>query len=468
MSKELFLELTPFGARAALLRHGELLEVRFADNDVDDIRGQVFLARVRSIDKDLDAAFIDCGHGQTAYLSGRDGRWANGRRRDGPLSQQITEGQSVLVQGLGVSRDGKKPKVTTDIQLAGMFAIFRPRRHSVKLSNKLSDTGQSDRLRELAKELYPESGVIFRGAAGEASGDDLQKESEQLRALWSEIEAKADTVKAPASLFHRKDPLHRVLHDAMQPDVSRVVAGDQLTLVRARNYFETWLPAMASRLECIPGAFEINGVNEQLEQALEPRIELAGGGDIVIESTAALTAIDVNSGGRRALDANLDAAKEIARQLRLQRIGGTIVVDFIDLESRSDRETLMDGLKNAFAEDPASVQILPPTPLGLVQISRQRLGKSLRERLSRPCPTCNGGGSTTGLQASLERLLGELGEQAAAAKPAKIRVAVDLYSYVATEALEPVKEYITTRGLPTPTIEPDDSLKPAAFRILGA
>ncbi len=468
MSKELFVELTPFGARAAIMQHGDLQEIRFADNEVSDIRGQIFQARVRSLDKDLDAAFIDCGHGQTAYLSGRDGRYATGRRRDEPLSKQLTEGQTVMVQGTGVGRDGKSPKVTSDIQISGMFMIFRPRRQSVKLSRRLSDTGQSDRLRNLAKDLFPDGGAIFRGSAAEASDDDLSSESERLRGLWSEIEGKADTVKAPAILFERKDALHRVLHEAVQPEISRIVASDQIALVRARTFLETWMPQLAKSLECLPGAFAINGINEQLDQAMETEFELPGGGNIIIETTAALTAIDVNSAGRRPLETNLEAAKEIARQLRLQRIGGNIVVDFIDLESRSDREALMSGLKGAFANDPAAVQILPPTPFGLVQISRQRLGKNLRERLLRACPTCAGSGMTISLQASVERMLGELIERVVSPEPAKFRVAVDLYGYLAAEGSEPFRDFIINRGMPSPTLEPDDALAPGTYRLLGA
>ena len=467
MNRELFIELTPFGARAAILDNGDLIEVRFADNEANDIRGQIFQGRVQTIDKDLDAAFIDCGRGQIAYLSGRDGRWATGRRRDEPLAKQLTEGQTIMVQGSGVSRDGKKPKVTSDIQIAGMFVIFRPKRQSVKLSSRLSDTGQSERLRALAKDMFPGGGAIFRGAAGEASDEDLRTESDRLRLIWTEIEAKADEVKGPASLFERKDPLHRVLNDAIQPGIERVITGDQISLIRARTYLEAWLPHMAKRLECIPGAFAVNGVNEQLEQALDHRFELANGGNIVIESTAALTAIDVNSGGRAALETNVDAAKEIARQLRLQRIGGTIVVDFIDLESRREREALMTALKGAFADDPAAVQILPPTPLGLVQISRQRLGKSLRERLQRPCPSCSGSGSVISLPASTERMLGELLERGARPAPARFRTAVDLYSYLATDGALPFRNYVTDRGMPMPTLEPDEGLAPGTYRLLG-
>ncbi len=468
MSKELFVELTPFGARAAIMRHGELQEIRFADTEISDIRGHIFQGRVRSIDKNLDAAFVDCGHGVLAYLAGRDGRFATGQRRDEPLSTQLTEGQTVVVQGTGVGRDGKKPRVTTDIQIAGMFSIFRPRRRSVKLSSKLSETGQSDRLRALAKDIFPDGGAIFRGAASEAGDDDLRTESERLRALWSEVEAKADTVKAPASLFERKDPLHRVLHDAIQPDIGRIVTSDRIALARARTYLEIWMPAMAKRLECVPGAFVVNGINEQLDQVLDHKIELEGGGNIIIETTAALTAIDVNSAGRPALETNVDAAKAIARQLRLQRIGGTIVVDFIDLEGRSEREALMTALKGAFADDPAAVQILPPTPFGLVQISRQRLGKSLRERLQRPCPSCTGNGTIISLSASTERMLGQLSERGVKPEPAKLRTSVDLYSYLATEAAEPFRDFIANQGMPPPTLEPDETLAPGTYRLLGA
>ncbi|MGI9493328.1 MAG: ribonuclease E/G, partial [Geminicoccaceae bacterium] len=423
-----------------------------------------------SLDNDLDAAFIDCGHGQIAYLSGRDGQWATGRRRSEPLSKQLTEGQTIMVQGAGagVSRDGKKPKVTSDIQIAGLFIVYRPRRQSVRFSQRLSDSGPSDRLRTLATAMFPKGGAIFRGAAAVASDEDLSAESERLRDLWSEIEAKADNAKAPAVLFERKDPMHRVLHEAIQPEVSRIITGDQIALVRARSYLETWMPQMAKKLECLPGAFVINGINEQLDQALETKFELPGGGNVIIETTNALTAIDVNSAGRRALDTNLEAAKEIARQVQLQRIGGTIVVDFIDLESRSDSEALMNSLKSAFADDPATVKILPPSPFGLVQISRQRLGKSLHERLQRPCPTCTGSGTTISLEASVERMLGELSERAVSSQPAKFRAAIDLFSYLASEGAESFRDYFANQGIPQPTLEPDDTLAPGTYRMLGA
>ena len=461
MSGDLIIEMTPFGARSALMRHGELLEMRFADNDVADIRGQVFLARVKSLDNERDAAFVDCGRGQTAWLAGRDGRYVTGKRSELPLCRQVTEGEAILVQGAGMSRDGKKAKVTSDIQLTGMFQVYRPHRRSVKLSKNLSESGQSERLLGLAKEAYPEGGVIYRGAAGAAADDELEAESKQLLALWKEIQGKAEEGRAPLCLYERKDALERILHEALKPDATRIVAADAVVHARLRTFVETWLPALKDRLECQPGAFEINGVNEQLALAEQRTVELKGGGSIVIEPTTAFTAIDVNSGGNRGQNANLEAAAEIARQLRLRRIGGAIVVDFINLVGGGERQELMDALDEAFADDPAAVRIYPPTPLGLVQISRQRLGQSLDERLSRRCPSCSGSGRTASLRAATERMLGE----AHGAGAITIRVAVDLYSYVLTDAAEPIKAFIDRHGLPDPILTPDETLPPGAYRL---
>jgi len=465
VSRDLIIEMTPFGARTALMRDSELLEMRFADSDVSDMRGRVYLARIKSLDGKLDAAFVDCGQDQIAYLSGRDGRFVTGKRSELPISRQVNEGEAILVQGAGMSRDGKKPTVTSDIQLTGMFQIYRPRRRSIKFSSKLSETGQSDRLMSIAKTLFPKGGVIYRGAAATATNEAIEAEGKQLKTLWEEIETKAKDGQAPICLFERTDPLERILHEALKPDVDRIIASDTIVQAGARSFVEAWMPTMAGRLECQPGAFEASGVNEQLERASEAKVELPSGGNIVIEQTEALTAIDVNSGSSRAHDANLEAAAEIARQLRLRRIGGTVVVDFIDFKTQGERGSLMPALQRAFADDPASVKIYPPTQLGLVQISRQRLGQSLKERLNRACPTCSGDGKAPSFRAATERMLDELADRKEAA-PGQVRIATDLYSFIAKEAIEPVKVFIDRHGLPTPVLARDDSLAPGAFRIV--
>jgi Rne/Rng family ribonuclease len=461
MSRDLVIELTPFGARAALMRHGRLQELRFADSASTDIRGQIFLGRVKHIESEPDSAYVDCGGGRTAYLSGRDGRYVSGKRNEMPLSEQVTEGQSILVQGTGMSRDGKNPKVTSDIQLTGMFQVFRPRRRSVRLSSKLSEAGQSDRLLKLAKASYPDGGVIYRGAASAAADSELEAESEKLKTLWQEIEDKAKGDGAPACLFERGDPLERLLQDSLRVDIDRIIAADRIAHTAIRAYLETWLPALKSTLECEPGAFESQGVNDELLRAEESRVELKSGGSIIIETTAAFTAIDVNSGSSRPRDANLEAAAEVARQLRLRRIGGTIVVDFIDLSSQGERDELLSALDEGFGNDPAAVRIYPPTPLGLVQISRQHLGHSLTEHLKRACPACDGSGRVESLRSVTERMLAEAYQMNATS----VRVAADLYGYIEREAVGSIKAYIERHGLLTPKLARDDTLPPGAYRL---
>ena len=222
-----------------------------------------------------------------------------------------------------------------------------------------------------------------------------------MRAQWAEIEAAARAATPPARIHAVDDPLHRLLLERIAPDLERIVVGDQALLVRARAWLAEWQPALAERLVSVADPFEATGAAEQLEQALQPSVPLAGGGSLIIQPTAAFTAIDVNGGGRRALEANLAAAREIARQLRLRRIGGTAVVDFIDLPARAARARVLAALRDALADDPAPVQAFSMSRFGLVEISRKRTGPSLAELLGRPCPTCDGAG--TAARAALAR-----------------------------------------------------------------
>ena len=217
----------------------------------------------------------------------------------------------------------------------------------------------------------------------------------------------------PARLHGVDDPLHRLLLERSAPDLERIAVGDQASLARARSWLAEWQPGMTPRLASVPDPFEATGAAEQLEAALQPTVPLAGGGSLIIQPTAALTAIDVNGGGRQALEANLAAAHEIARQLRLRRIGGTTVVDFIDLPTRTARARVLAALREAVADDPAPVQVFPMSRFGLVEISRRRMGPSLAEMLGRPCPWCEGDGTLPALRWRAEQLIASIGRAAA-------------------------------------------------------
>jgi Rne/Rng family ribonuclease len=232
--------------------------------------------------------------------------------------------------------------------------------------------------------------------------------------------------------------------------------------VRARNWLAEWQPGMVERLASVPDPFEATGAAEQLEGALQSTVSLPGGGSLIIQPTAALTAIDVNGGGRQALDANLAAAREIARQLRLRRIGGTVVVDFIDLPTRPARVRLLSALRDAVTDDPAPVQVFWMSRFGLVEISRRRMGPSLAEMLARPCPVCDGAGTLPSLRWRAEQLMRELAESPPGMR--SVLAAPDLHDYLSGTGRAAWEAFVGRRGHAV-ALRCDQSLAPGGYRI---
>ena len=462
MSRELVIEPTPFGILAGLLEDGRLVEVSFADPETGSVRDQVFLGRVRAIDHDLDAAFVDCGLGQDAFLSARDAAALSGQPRGTPIGRQVTEGQAVVVQGRRDAGAGKGPRVSGDVALAGLHVILQPRRGDLRVSERLGRSAAAEAAWTRAARLFPDGGIVLRTSASAATDVELMDEALRLQRLWQAIEAKAKRARPPARLHGLGDPLHRVLAEHLRPDLERIVLADRAALARARSYLEEWRSSLLERLDCSAGAFETSGAGEQLQAALEPVVPLPGGGSLIIQPTAALTAIDVDGGGRRALETNLEATQEIARQVRLRRIGGTIVVDFVDLATKPDRARLFSALRAAFAGDPAPVQIFPMSPLGLIQLSRKRVGRSLAAEFGRPCPACGGAGMLPSLRRQTLGLVAEL--ESRLPQPVGARVAPDLHDYL-TDSAASVWAGLRERHGATPALAVDHRLAPGEYRI---
>jgi ribonuclease G len=461
MSRELVIERSPFGLRAGLLEDGRLVEVDLLDEALDP-RGAIVLGRVRRVDRELGAAFVDCGLAADAYLGARDARLLAGAGREQPIERMLSEGQGVLVQVRQGFAAGKAPRVTGDIALVGVCLVFRPRRTSVSLSARLERSPVAAEQRARAAALFPETGLTLRHAAPLASDAELVTELARLREQWAKIEAAARAATPPARVHAVDDPLHRLLLEQSAPDLGRIVVGDQASLVRARVWLEQWQPALADRLISVADPFEATGAAAQLEQALQPEVPLPGGGSLIIQPTAAFTAIDVNGGARRALEANLAATSEIARQLRLRRIGGTAVVDFIDLPTRAARARLLAALREAVAADPAPVQVFAMSRFGLVEISRKRTGPGLAELLGRPCRVCEGAGTLPGLRWCAERLIGEL----AKLPPGRVRVlaAPDLHDYLCGTGRAAWQSFANRYGHVI-TLAIDQTLAPGSHRI---
>ncbi len=457
MSQELVIERTPFGARAALLADGRLIEAVHADDDPGRVDDRIFLGRVRALDPALDAAFVDCGLAQDAWLTARHARPLVGAAPGVPISRRLHEGQAVLVQGLREATGGKGPRVTGDIALPGLFLALRPRRRQIELSARLLRSPERDAERARATRLFPEGGVLLRSAARAANDDELMAEAACLRELWREIEARAATARPPACLYDAGDPVTRVLMTLLGPGIERIAAGDPVALARARAWLDRHQPALCGRLEHLPDAFRATGAEEQLEQAQSPVVPLDGGGTLVIEPTAALTAIDVNGGGCGALEVNLEAAREIARQIRLRRIGGSIVVDFVDMTTRKDRARVEAALREALRDDPMPVQVWPIGGPGLALLSRKRAGPSLAEQQGRTCPACGGTGLVPALRSRAEALARALDRITARVR---VRLAPDLGHYLRGEGAR-VRERLPQIA----AFQVDDALPPGDYRI---
>lgn len=436
MSLELVIQSTPFGMRSGLLDDGRLLEVSLLDADAMPVRGQIWLGRVRAVDHDLDAAFVDCGLGRDGWLAARDAPLEAGQGRGTPIGQRVREGQAIIVQGRRDPQGGKGARLTAEVTLTGPCLLYRPHR---------PEGGQF--------ECRPDVG---------ASEEELRAEAERLRAVWQAVLGKAREASPPARLHGPTDPLPWLLIEHLGADPERILVAAPAILARARSWLAEWRPSRLDRLEHMPDAFAATGAEEQLAAALEPVVPLAGGGALIIEPTTALTAIDVDGGGRRPLEVDLEAAAEIARQLRLRQLGGTIVVDFVDLPGKRERARLFSAVRTALAADPLPVQAFAMSALGLVEISRQRVGPSLAERLGRTCPSCEGGGRVPSLRWQGEALMRAL----AARPPGRLAAAVapDLHAFLTGSAASVWAAFCERQGQ-SPELKLDPLLASGDYRI---
>lgn len=377
-----------------LVDEGRLVEIRLDRPDMPSRIGEIRLGRVQRVDKGVDAAFVELGLERPALLPLRehDGRPA--------------EGDEVMVQVTRDGRDGKGARVTGRPLLPGRLLTFDAHHPGIKLSPRLADSGTAQHAAEIMRGLCgPGEGFILRAAAPGASPEALAREAAALRHAWAEVIARRAGAKPPACL-HRDDAIVSVLRDLVEP-LDEIVIDSRGGADALRARLETGLPEFAPLVtfraarDWVPGLDEID---EQIDAALDPEVKLAGGGSLVIEPGRTLTVIDVNSGAtaadgggrqageRRFLEANLAAAAEIARQLRLRNLGGIVVIDFIDLKKPPARVRVIEALKAATSNDPAPCWIGQMSRLGLVEMTRRRRGASLAEMLTRVCPTCDGGG----------------------------------------------------------------------------
>lgn len=394
----------PDRSQIAVLEEGDLVEHYVAHAEDRSIVSSIYLGRVQNVLPGMEAAFVDIGTGRNAVLYA--GEVGYDEEVEGPrprIESMLKSGQPVLVQVTKDPMRHKGARLTTEISLAGRYLVFIPERESLGVSRRLPDA-ESERLRLIASRIRPKGhGLIVRTAAEGAGEDELQRDVDSLLVQWHDIHERAQTVQAPALLYTEPELVIRVVRDLMNADIEKVIVDDPEVLARIKEYIADVTPDLADRIELHEGersAFDEYRINEQIQRAIERKVSLESGGSIVIDRTEAMTVVDVNTGrfvGRSNLEetvlrTNLEAAEEVAKQLRLRDIGGIIVIDFIDMIFERNRDELLRIFKAALSRDKTRTQVFGVSELGLVQMTRKNVSEGLLEAFSETCDKCEGRG----------------------------------------------------------------------------
>ncbi len=430
MIDTLAVDATPGEMRVALISNGRPVEVLYRRTGRESRIGSVFLGRVTRVAPGLAAAFVDIGAPAAGFLNADDARPDPGRPT-GVIGDYVHEGAAVIAQ---VTRDAvadKGPRLTLRLALPGRFLVLAPGQPATRLSRRIDDAGEAERLVRLAERLArPGDGFILRTAATHTDEAAIAEDARALYALWDEIQARARAAAPPACLYDDSDPVARALRDRAGGAPGRVVAEGAQALAAARAACARFAPEIAPEAAGHDGPlFESLGVEDAIEAALSPRVPLPSGGGLAIEETEALVAIDVNmgagggaSGATAALRTNLEAAAEIGPALRLRNLGGLVVIDFARMRPLDHRRRVLAALAAALAPDSAAGRAYGFSRLGLVELTRRRIGPALADLLCEPCPTCAGAGRIKNAETVANEAARALLRAAATAPPGRLRL----------------------------------------------
>lgn len=425
--------------RIALLEDGSVEEYGVERVAEEQIVGSIFKGRVKNIEPGLKAMFVDIGLEKNAFLhfwdaipqALDDSGLEEVKRGSGKKKKKITAkdipslypvGSEVLVQVSKGPIGNKGPRITTNISLAGRFMVLMPRNDQFGISRKIEDPKERERLRKIMEKLeLPENmGIILRTVC---QGQRLRYFIRDLNILldqWDKIEDNRENMKAPACVFREPDVIERTVRDFLTDDIEEVIVDNPETAERMKDLVGVISRRSRNRINLYTGKepiFEKFGIQRQIDDAFFRQVWLDCGGYLVIDETEALISVDVNTGRNKGggdkmiLETNLEAAAEVARQLRLRNIGGLIVVDFIDMRNPKDQRQVYKLLRDRLKRDKAKTHVLPISQLGLLEMTRQRLNESLSVTVSEPCSYCEGKGvvkSTMTMSVELQRKIGAL------------------------------------------------------------
>lgn len=385
---------------AAVIEDGRAVE--FFLRQGEQLVGDIILGQVESVAQGIEAAFVNIGHDRNGFIHMADLPAAQSPRKK-LKSAIVRPKEQLLVQIAKAPTGNKGARLTGRLSIPGRFVVFVSHDNRVNISRRITSPQERERLRDLATRLKdPGHGLIIRTEAEGASEEDLRKDIEELIAHWSDILHQSQLGKPPLLLYRDQDLLTRVLREAFTQDTHRLVVDSPSAAARARAVLKNWMPDKLRAIQIHRGntsLFKQFNLDREIKNALQSKVHLPSGGSLVIEATEAMTVVDVNSGrlvgsknlAETVLRTNIEAANELARQLRLRDIGGVVVVDFISMDHAADQQKILNQLHEAMKPDKARPQIGSMfSEHGLLEISRRRQGQNLLEQLTRPCSHCKG------------------------------------------------------------------------------
>ena len=390
----------------AVLEDGVLVEHYINQSTSGSLIGNVYVGRVQNVLPGMEAAFVDIGKGRNAVLYAGEVNWDSAGLDGQPkrIEEALKTGDTVLVQVTKDPVGQKGARLTSQISLPGRFVVFVPHNPMTGISRKLPERERT-RLKNILRAVLPEDGgVIVRTASEGASEEELSRDVARLVAQWEDIEKKSQTASPPTMLYGEPDISIKVVRDIFNEDTKKLVVSGDDAWDTVEQYVKYVAPELVERLERYVGAEDVftkYRVDEQISKALDRKVFLPSGGSLVIDRTEAMTVVDVNTGRfvgqggnleETVTQNNLEAAEEIVRQLRLRDIGGIIVIDFIDMVLENNRDKVIRRLIECLGRDRTKHQVAEVTSLGLVQMTRKRIGAGLLEVFSTPCDHCNGRG----------------------------------------------------------------------------
>jgi len=407
MSEEILVNVTPPETRVAVIENGVVQEIIIERAQRKGLVGNIYKGKVCRVLPGMQAAFVDIGLERAAFLHASD--ISNGNASGGDsINELVREGAEVIVQVVKDPLGTKGARLTTHISIPSRYLVFMPELNNLGVSQKIEDEAERTRLREIVSNFFGDSSLsgnfIIRTAAEGIDETTLKSDIRFLTRLWHAIQDRLQT-SPPMSLIHEDLPLFlRALRDLITADVERLRIDSRESWRRLTQFAEKLIPDSQVKIEYYPGErpiFDIYGVEDEIQKALEQKVTLKSGGYLIIDQTEAMATIDVNTGafvGHRNQEetifkTNMEAAQAICRQLRLRNLGGIIIIDFIDMAEDEHKRQVLRALEKCLARDHAKTHITEVSSLGLVEMTRKRTRESLEHILCEPCPCCGGRGS---------------------------------------------------------------------------